>query len=74
MNSRHAAAFALMGWYLMVPQRDARGDRVVPDPDAPLSKWYMFSVGANLSVGFGPVEAVCLFGVQVMPRIRALGN
>ncbi len=34
----------------------------------------MFSVGANLSVGFGPVEAVRLFGEQVLPRIRALSN
>ena len=37
-------------------------------------KRLMFSVGANLSVGFGPVEAVRLFGEQVLPRIRALGN
>ena len=37
-------------------------------------KLLMFSVGANLSVGFGPVEAVRLFGEQVLPRIRALSN
>jgi len=37
-------------------------------------KRLMFSVGANLSVGFGPVEAVRLFGERVLPRIRALGN
>jgi len=45
-NSR-TAALALVGWYLMTPPfirvgpdlRDARRDRVVPDSDAPLSKW-----------------------------------
>jgi hypothetical protein len=31
----------------------------------------MFSVGANLSVGFDPVEVVRLFGERVLPRIRA---
>jgi hypothetical protein len=37
---RHAAALALVGWYLMVPPRDARRDRVVPDSGAPLSNWF----------------------------------
>ncbi len=34
-------------------------------------KRLMFSVGANLIAGFGPVEAVRLFGEKVLPRIRA---
>jgi hypothetical protein len=44
MNLRHAAAIALVGWYLMVPPRPA-GPRMPgalagwPDTNAPLSKW-----------------------------------
>ena len=37
MNRLHAAALALVGWYLMMPPRR---DRVVPDSDASLSRWY----------------------------------
>jgi hypothetical protein len=33
MNPRHAAAIALMGWYLMVPYRP-------DDPTEPISQWY----------------------------------
>jgi hypothetical protein len=33
MNLRHAAALALVGWYLMMPHRPG-------DPSEPLSKWY----------------------------------
>src|SRR5208337_3162831 len=48
MNPRHAAALALVGWYLMLPPfirvgpdpSDPSRDRVVPDSDAPLSKWF----------------------------------
>jgi hypothetical protein len=40
MNLRHAAALALVGWYLMVPPFIKVGDRVVPDSSALLSKWY----------------------------------
>jgi hypothetical protein len=36
MNLRHAAALALMGWYLMVPPFSALN---TPDPYAPLNKW-----------------------------------
>jgi len=32
MNIRHAAALALVGWYLMVPVRN--------DSRAPISQWY----------------------------------
>ena len=47
MNLRHAAALALVGWYLMTPPfisvgpnpRDASLDKSVPDSEAPLSKW-----------------------------------
>lgn len=49
MKLRHAAAFALMGWFLMVPPcgQCPKGDsRVImgdtcpcPDPSAPLNKW-----------------------------------
>jgi hypothetical protein len=36
---RHAAALALVGWYLMVPPYD--GDQI--HFDAPLSKWEVYS-------------------------------
>lgn len=47
MNSRHAAALALVGWYLMMPPfikvapgpGDPSRDKV-PDSDAPLTKWF----------------------------------
>ena len=35
MNPRHAAALALVGWYLMLAP--AQGGRFIPD--APLSQW-----------------------------------
>ncbi len=48
VNLRHAAALALVGWYLMLPPlirvppdpRDPGRDRVAPDSDAPLSRWF----------------------------------
>jgi hypothetical protein len=36
MNLRHAAVLALVGWYLMVPPLDSKGDI---NYDAPISKW-----------------------------------
>ena len=41
MNLRHAAALALVGWYLMVPPPVVHSS--VRDLDAPLSKWGIFS-------------------------------
>jgi hypothetical protein len=38
MKLHHAAALALVGWYLMIPPRVV--DRFYPD--APLSKWHRF--------------------------------
>jgi hypothetical protein len=43
MNFRHAAAFALVGWYLMTPPM-SRGDKypqICLDESAPLSSWSM---------------------------------
>jgi len=37
MNLRHAAALALVGWYLMVPS--LVGDPFRVDADAPISRW-----------------------------------
>ena len=37
MNLRHAAALALVGWYLMAPPLSKDGDRV--NENAPLSTW-----------------------------------
>jgi hypothetical protein len=36
VNARHAAALALLGWYLMIPPRDEKG---VLQPHSPLRKW-----------------------------------
>jgi hypothetical protein len=38
MKPRHAAALALVGWYLMVPP-PMDGNPQTPDLSAPLSKW-----------------------------------
>jgi hypothetical protein len=38
MNPRHAAALALVGWYLLLPPTTDRGKPLL---DAPLSKWEM---------------------------------
>jgi hypothetical protein len=42
MHLHHAAALALVGWYLMVPPPQFHS-RMPVDPDAPLSKWTVFS-------------------------------
>jgi hypothetical protein len=41
MKLRHAAALALVGWYLMLPpeQYSKEHDRMFPDEDAPISQW-----------------------------------
>jgi len=41
MDFRHAAALALVGWYLMVPPFAGTGKGSYPDDRAPLSKWSM---------------------------------
>jgi hypothetical protein len=38
VNLRHAAALALVGWYLMVPP----GERCLEPSEQPLSKWSTF--------------------------------
>jgi len=40
MKLRHAAALALVGWYLMMPPSTSSG-RI--QKDAPLSRWYIFT-------------------------------
>jgi hypothetical protein len=39
MNPGHAAALALVGWYLMIPPRISDWPVLVYDTNAPLSKW-----------------------------------
>jgi hypothetical protein len=41
MNLRHAAALALVGWYLMMPPPRTVGDHFETNFYAPLSKWTM---------------------------------
>jgi hypothetical protein len=47
MHHRHAAALALVGWYLMVPQPDAPGK--APNANAPLSQWNQMGAFDNAS-------------------------
>jgi hypothetical protein len=42
MKPRHAAALALVGWYLMIPPRSA-ADQKTFDDHAPLASWFVFS-------------------------------
>jgi hypothetical protein len=42
MSPRHAAALALIGWYLMVPPPVVH-NRLPVDLEAPLSDWRLFS-------------------------------
>src|ERR1700730_16572314 len=37
MNPRHAAAFALVSWYLMIPPLNSAGS---PDDASPLTSWH----------------------------------
>jgi hypothetical protein len=40
MNLRHAAALALVGWYLLMPPVVDEGDTAKVDHSVPLSQWY----------------------------------
>jgi hypothetical protein len=42
MKLRHAAALALIGWYLMIPPRSESGPNAFDDR-APLSRWFIFN-------------------------------
>jgi hypothetical protein len=42
VNARHAAALALVGWYLMVPIQPAEQQLRMSDRP-PLSKWFIFA-------------------------------
>jgi hypothetical protein len=39
MSLRHAAALALVGWYLIVPPFHVEGERPVIDSNVPTSNW-----------------------------------
>jgi hypothetical protein len=67
MNLRHAAALALVGWYLMMPP--VNSDNTV-DLDAPLSKWI---VGASFDAAnqCETVRAMTTTPVQWKADIRA---
>ena len=39
MNLRHAAAIALVGWYLLMPPIAMEGERAKVDGSVPLSQW-----------------------------------
>jgi hypothetical protein len=42
MRPRHAAALALVGWYLMVPPLVRKQNTLQEDTSQPLSKWTQF--------------------------------
>ena len=47
MNLRHAAALAVVGWYLMLPPFTKKGPDsydLPPDTSAPISNWTTYSV------------------------------
>jgi hypothetical protein len=45
MKPRHAAALALVGWYLMIPPQDHEHP-LYPNTSAPMSEWtQMYAVG-----------------------------
>ena len=43
MNLRHAAALALVGWYLMVPPMAHNEKDLQRRPAAPLSEWFIWN-------------------------------
>jgi hypothetical protein len=43
MNHRHAAAVALLGWYLMVPPLEGKGKYAHPNIEAPLRARFLDS-------------------------------
>ena len=49
MNPRHAAALALVGWYLILPPSHSEKSRCgkYADPCAPLSQWYFYNELSN---------------------------
>jgi hypothetical protein len=54
MSRHHAAAIALLGWYLMIPPRDEKG---VLQPRRPLRKWNRaasYNTAQECEVGIGP--------------------
>jgi hypothetical protein len=40
MSLRHAAALALVGWYLMVPPVVCDQNKCIAEPKAPFSQWH----------------------------------
>ena len=42
MRLRHAAALALVGWYLMIPPKSGKDASGPYDPKAELNKWFVF--------------------------------
>jgi hypothetical protein len=44
MKPRHAAALALVGWYLMLPPFNGKS----VDADAPLSKWTVYATSDSV--------------------------
>jgi hypothetical protein len=63
MKPRHAAALALVGWYLMVPPRQSDG---WPDLAAPVSEW------TALGDGFADIESCEAFLSRVRESVLKL--
>ncbi len=69
MKPRHAAALALVGWYLMMPPIPPKGSTpmVGVDAQAPLSKW-------TVSSGFDTAAACHVAHGKLLDDAAKLGN
>jgi hypothetical protein len=80
MKIRHAAAFALVGWYLISPplRNDAGGHVTGVDLTAPPSKWLSwktFSSQADCEAGKGPLKIYSkVFHANADPAVRFRGD
>jgi hypothetical protein len=61
MKTRHAAALALVGWYLMVPPVVCEKGKCTTQLDAPFSQWHRSKRSADS-------ESAC---EQARPKVRA---
>jgi hypothetical protein len=59
MKLRHAAALALVGWYIMTPPLNGE-----PDPSMPISRWYVLKERKEINVQGSPEYVVVLKSEQ----------
>jgi hypothetical protein len=59
MKLRHAAALALVGWYIITPPLNGE-----PDPSMPVSRWHLFTERKEIDVQGSPEWVVVLKSEQ----------